>query len=205
MRTLNSLFQELGISKVKLAKYLGVSRQMVYNYLESSDVKKLPKDKKILIYKLLDINDKTNLDDLELNTDYLVAVENRLAQGMKNNSDEVDTYLDMTGLDHDYQVLLSDMTNIIKEKLQDDSEKNKKAKINYHTFLYLYHMIQSLDNAPELRYLFGYMSKSMGFTDPDEYAFDEEKQFILETILYTALTLYYSGGSSKSKLKVNHD
>ena len=34
MRQLNELFQELGISKVRLAKYLGVSRQMVYNYLE---------------------------------------------------------------------------------------------------------------------------------------------------------------------------
>ena len=30
MNTLNKLLQDLGISKVKLAKYLGVSRQMVY-------------------------------------------------------------------------------------------------------------------------------------------------------------------------------
>ena len=35
MDKLNDLLQELGISKVKLAKYLGVSRQMVYNYLDS--------------------------------------------------------------------------------------------------------------------------------------------------------------------------
>ena len=34
MQNLNELLQELGISKVRLAKYLGVSRQMVYNYLE---------------------------------------------------------------------------------------------------------------------------------------------------------------------------
>ena len=33
MDRLNELLQELGLSKVKLAKYLGVSRQMVYNYL----------------------------------------------------------------------------------------------------------------------------------------------------------------------------
>ena len=31
MDRLNELLQELGLSKVKLAKYLGVSRQMVYN------------------------------------------------------------------------------------------------------------------------------------------------------------------------------
>ena len=32
MKNLKNLFTELGISKVRLAKYLGVSRQMLYNY-----------------------------------------------------------------------------------------------------------------------------------------------------------------------------
>ena len=41
MDVLNELFQELGISKVRLAKYLGVSRQMVYNYLELKDINHL--------------------------------------------------------------------------------------------------------------------------------------------------------------------
>ena len=47
MDVLNELFQELGISKVRLAKYLGVSRQMVYNYLELKDINKWPKEKKV--------------------------------------------------------------------------------------------------------------------------------------------------------------
>ena len=34
MKELNELLGQIGISKVKLAKYLGVSRQMIYNYLE---------------------------------------------------------------------------------------------------------------------------------------------------------------------------
>ena len=33
MKELNNILSEIGISKVKLAKYLGVSRQMLYNYL----------------------------------------------------------------------------------------------------------------------------------------------------------------------------
>lgn len=33
MKKLNDILNELGISKVRLAKYLGVSRQMLYNYL----------------------------------------------------------------------------------------------------------------------------------------------------------------------------
>ena len=32
MEELNKVLSELGISKVRLAKYLGVSRQMLYNY-----------------------------------------------------------------------------------------------------------------------------------------------------------------------------
>ena len=43
MNSLNELLQELGISKVRLAKYLNVSRQMVYNYLELDDLNKWPK------------------------------------------------------------------------------------------------------------------------------------------------------------------
>ena len=47
MQNLNELLQELGISKVKLAKYLGVSRQMIYNYLELENLNKWPKEKKL--------------------------------------------------------------------------------------------------------------------------------------------------------------
>lgn len=42
MKYLNDILQELGISKVRLAKYLGVSRQMVYNYLELPNLSKWP-------------------------------------------------------------------------------------------------------------------------------------------------------------------
>ena len=61
MKKLKDLMQELGISKVRLAKYLGVSRQMVYNYLEIDDISKWPKEKKILLLKLLDIDDNNHL------------------------------------------------------------------------------------------------------------------------------------------------
>ena len=47
MDKLNEILQEVGISKVKLAKYLGVSRQMIYNYLEMNDISRWPKDKKM--------------------------------------------------------------------------------------------------------------------------------------------------------------
>ena len=47
MKKLNEILSEIGISKVKLAKYLKVSRQMVYNYLEMDDVNLLTLEKKM--------------------------------------------------------------------------------------------------------------------------------------------------------------
>ena len=50
MKLLEELLKELGVSKVKLAKYLGVSRQMVYNYLEMKSIDEWPKDKKLKLF-----------------------------------------------------------------------------------------------------------------------------------------------------------
>lgn len=198
MRQLNELFQELGISKVRLAKYLGVSRQMVYNYLELNDINKWPKEKKLLLFKLLDINDAKAIADIEVTTDYLMSVEGRLNQGVKS-SQELESGFNFKGLNKESQVLLSDITYLLKEKLSD--EKNDE---NYYAILYLYHLLQSIDNVPEIKYIFGYMSKTTGFTNPEEYKFQEDKQFIFEGILYSALTLYNNGGASRSKLAESH-
>ena len=199
MCKLNDLFQELGISKVRLAKYLGVSRQMVYNYLELDDINKWPKEKKLLLFKLLDVSDASEIDDIEVTTDYLMNVEGRLNQGVKSTA-EIESQFDFKGLNKESQVLLSDITYLLKEKLIDDNMKDE----NYYAILYLYHLLQSLDNVPEIKYIFGYMSKTTGFTNPEEYKFQEDKQFIFEGILYSALTLYNNGGASRSKLAESH-
>ncbi len=198
MRKLNDLFQELGISKVRLAKYLGVSRQMVYNYLELNDINKWPKEKKLLLFKLLDITDSKDIEDINVSTDYLMSVESRLNQGVKSTSD-IEGQFDFKGLNRESQILLSDITYLLKEKLSNDNKDE-----NYYAILYLYHLLQSLDNVPEIKYIFGYMSKTTGFTNPEEYKFQEDKQFIFEGILYSALTLYNNGGASRSKLTESH-
>jgi len=201
MNSLNELLQELGISKVRLAKYLNVSRQMVYNYLELEDINKWPKEKKILLLKLLDIEDgdEGTISGIKITTDYLMAVENRLNQGVKNSSD-MENYFDMKGLEKEEQTLIADITYLLKEKLLDENKKEE----NFHAINYLYHMLQSMDNVPEIKYILGYMSKTTGFISPDEFVFDEEHQFIFEGILYSALTLYNNGGASRSKLSESH-
>ena len=185
----------------KLAKYIKVSKKMIYNYLELDDINKWPKEKKILLYKLLDITDDSDqaLDKIVVTTDYLMSVENRLNQGMKNSND-LDNYLDLKNLNKESQVLLTDIINLLKEKLSDEERREE----NYYALLYLFHMLQSMSNVPEIKYIFGYMSKITGFTKPDEFKFNEDKQFIFEGILYSALTLYNNGGASRSKLAESH-
>ena len=78
MDKLNELLKELGISKVNLAKFLGVSRQMIYNYLELDDINKWPKDKKIMLFNLLEIKSSDEIDKIKIDTDYMLGVEARL-------------------------------------------------------------------------------------------------------------------------------
>ena len=88
MDELNNLLHELGISKVKLAKFLGVSRQMIYNYLELDDVNKWPKDKKVLLFNLLGIKSYDEMKKIKVDTDYIMDVEIRLnsINERKNNT-----------------------------------------------------------------------------------------------------------------------
>ena len=65
MDRLNEILKELGISKVKLAKFLGVSRQMIYNYLELDNINKWPKDKKMKLFSLLDIKEAKEIYDIK--------------------------------------------------------------------------------------------------------------------------------------------
>ena len=198
MSEIKELLNNLGISKVKLAKYLGVSRQMVYNYLELDSIDKWPKDKRILLYKLLNIDDGSNetIRNIKVNTDYMEDIENKLNCSNKHLLD----YIDTKGLNKKTATLLSDFTFLIKEKLTESNNEE-----NYYVIKYLYNLLQSIDNVEDFKYLLGYVSKVTGFTKPNEFAFDEDKQFMFEGIIHSAFTLYNSGGASKSKVIVSRD
>ena len=111
MSKISELLQELGISKVKLAKYLGVSRQMVYNYLELDSINKWPKEKKILLFKLLDINDGDDktINSINVTTDYLMDVESRLTSGVKSTPG-FDNYFNISDLKPEQQNLITNIT-----------------------------------------------------------------------------------------------
>ena len=198
MKELNELLSEIGISKVKLAKYLGVSRQMIYNYLELDSLSKWPQEKRILLLKLLDIEDGSDkaIKNIKVTSEYLENVEARLNQNVRDMNSQAFNYKNLT---REEQELLNDLVFLIKEKFTEE-----KTKDTYYTFLYLYHVLQSLDNVPEIKYIFAYLSKKTGFTNPMEFKFNETRQFILESIIFTAFNLYNNGGASKSKLAESH-
>ncbi|MBR1717796.1 MAG: hypothetical protein IJ715_00835 [Bacilli bacterium] len=203
MDRLNEILHELGISKVKLAKFLGVSRQMIYNYLELDDINKWPKDKKVLLLNLLDIKSPEEIDNIKVNTDYILNVEAKLNSLVETNTiANVDTKDLFNGLDKERKDLLDNIISIMKEDLDDDTSGTELIK-----YKYLLNYLQAMETAPELKYILAYMAKTTGFVKPLEFAFNEEEQFIFESILFSAMTLYNSGGKSmisKSKLIESH-
>jgi hypothetical protein len=198
MKELTTLLSELGISKVRLAKYLGVSRQMLYNYLALGDISKWPKEKTAKLLSLLNVDKIENLKDKEITGEYIIEVENRLNEGVKDSNDK-DYSTDLKGFNKKEQELIYDIISLLKEKLVDD-----KNKVSYNTYVYLYNFLNAMENTDELRYVLAYFSKSLGFTPPMEFVFNEDKQFIFESILFSAMTLYNGGGASRAKLESSH-
>ncbi len=198
MDKLKEMLNELGISKVRLAKYLGVSRQMLYNYLATPSLKDWPKEKAVKLLSLLDIKGEEDLDSIIVDGEYIIAVEGRLNEGVKDSSNR-EVLADLKGFNKKEQELLSDIINILKERLSED-----KTKDTYNAYRYLYHYLQSMESNKELKYMLAYMSKSLGFTDPMEFVFHEDQQFIFESIMFSAFTLYNNGGASRAKLSESH-
>ena len=198
MKELNVVLTELGISKVRLAKYLGVSRQMLYNYLAIDDLNNWPKEKAAKLLSLLNIESIKDLNNLKINGEYIIEVENRLNEGLKDSPNK-EVIADLKGFNKKEQDLLSSIITLLKEKLAND-----KTKDTYNSYLYLQHFLQSMDTNEELKFILAYMSKSLGFVDPMEFNFNKDRQFIFESILFSAMTLYNNGGASKNKLGESH-
>lgn len=198
MKELNRLLNELGISKVRLAKYLGVSRQMLYNYLALDSLENWPKEKAVRLLGLLEVKDEQEFANIIVTGEYILQVEARLNDGVKDCSNK-EVLANLRGFNKKEQELLTDIINLLKEKLADDKTKN-----TFYSYTYLYHFLQSMETTDELKYILGYMSKSLGFADPMEFVFDRDKQFIFESIMFSAMTLYNNGGASKTRLSESH-
>ena len=102
---INLILKKTNISKVNLAKYLGVSRQMVYNYLDSDDLNKMPAEKCQLLFKLLEVNTCEEIVKKELTDEYLQSVSNKIFN-YKKNASKKDEVIDLSGLKKEERFLL---------------------------------------------------------------------------------------------------
>ena len=202
MNRLNDILHELGISKVKLAKFLGVSRQMIYNYLELDDINKWPKDKKVLLLNLLGVKSPEEIDSIKVDTDYIISVESRINSLFESANKVVSISSDSVfkDLGKKEAELMRNIIDIMHEDLED--EKDFEA---YNTYKYLHMFLQTMKASKELRYILAYMAKASGSVKHTEFAFDEEDQYTFESILFSAMTLYNNKNSvSKTKIVESH-
>jgi hypothetical protein len=194
MSKISDVLSLLGVSKVRLAKYLGVSRQMLYNYLACENLEEWPSEKATRLMQLLEVKSEKDLDDLVVDGDYIIKVDTKLNEGVKvalsNNS-----LGDLKGFNRKEVEILTDLTTLLKDRLKDD-----KTKDTFNTYVYLYHFLQSMETNKELKYLLAFVSKLTGFTKPREFLFNQEQQIIFESIMYSGFTFYNNGGASKSKV-----
>jgi len=202
MENLNNILRELGISKVKLAKCLGVSRQMIYNYLELDDINKWPKDKKVILLNILGVKSADEIAKIKVDTDYIMDVETRINSLFENTnkSDVTDSNAIFNGLGKKQKELLHSLVDELKDYLDD--EKDEQA---YSSMLYLYHYLQAMKSSKEFSYILAYVSKISGFTKPNEFVYNEEEQFTFESIQFSAMKLYQNRHStSKTRIVETH-
>ena len=195
---INLILKKANISKVNLAKYLGVSRQMVYNYLDSDDLNKMPAEKSGLLFNLLEVNNCDEILKKEITDEYLQSVSNKIFNSCKTSTKK-EELIEVSGLKKEEKELISDIVFILKEMLNED-----KTKDSFNVITYYYHFLQALPSMKELKYILGYVAKNCSYIKPDTYDFDPEQQFIFESIMFSAMTLYSNGGASKTKLAESH-
>ena len=196
----NQILKQANISKVNLAKYLGVSRQMIYNYFDGDDLSKLPNDKCQLLYELLDVKSSEEILNIKLDNEYLQKVSNKMFSTKKNTSNKEEV-IELSGLDKEEVNLISDISLMLKNIILDNKSREGEA---IETVRYVYNFIQNLSTNKELKYVLGYFSKNFGYTDPNKFVFDENNQYVFESIMYSAMTLYSNGGASRSRLTESH-
>lgn len=194
---INLILKDANVSKVNLAKYLGVSRQMVYNYLDGEDLSKVPSDKCQLLFNLLDVDSEKELLNTTITDEYINRVSSKIFVSTKQENKK-NELIDFTGLKKEEQAVISDIVFVLKEILNEDKT------VSEDTLKYVYQFVQSLSTNKEVKYILEYLSKASGFTDPLHFTYDEDKQYIFESIMFSAMTLYNNGGASKSRLVDSH-
>ena len=138
--------------------------------------------------------------DINITNDYLQRVGSKIFDTKKSTPKKEES-IDLAGLKKDEIMLIGEISQMLKNILIENKGREGEA---YTTVEYVHHFIENLSTTKELKYILGYFSKNFGYTDPNKFAFDENNQYILESIMYSAMTLYSNGGASRTKLTESH-
>ena len=193
MKRISKIINEIGISKVKLAKYLGVSRQMVYNYLEMDDINDLPLEKKMKLFTLLNISSIDEIDDIKIDNEFIKNATNIINSEVDDNVSKGS--ISFSELNSKDSEILNNIVLLLKDRLIDDDTDESRNILKY-----LSYFVQAIDNTPEIKYILGYIAKTNGFVPANEYLFDEEQQFKFESLFYSAMILYSNNQVSTERL-----
>ncbi len=192
------IINEASISKVSIAKYLGVSRQMLYNYLALDSISELPKDKQNKLLILFGVENEDELKKIKVDDNYISLLEARINEGIIDIFNK-ESISDLKGLNKKEQTILTDIFTLLKDRLLEN-----KSDEEYTTLKYLYMYLQNMEQMEELKYILAYMAKTNAQVPVLEYNYNEEKQYIFEGILFSAMTLYTNGSASRSKVAESH-
>ena len=198
MKEASRIINEANISKVSVAKFLGVSRQMLYNYLALEKMEDLPKDKQTKLFMLFGVEKEEELSKIKVDDNYISLLEARINEGILDTFNK-ESISDLTGLNKKEQTILTDIFTLLKDKLLNDHDE-----IEYNTLRYLLMYLQNMEQMDELRYILAYMAKSTAQIPVFEYIYDEDKQYIFEGIFYSAETLFTNGNASRNKVAESH-
>ncbi len=187
IRKILLLIDKLNISKVALATYLNVSRQMVYNYLSMNSLDEWPLDKKIKMLDLFNVDSTIELVDLEIDSKLYEIVNAKLKSVNQN------------ALQLKYNKLDAKSKRIVEDVINLCDVKETKEDLNTLLTLIEFSMISE-----DYKYLITYLSKVFKKVEADTFGKDVERQMSFEGILFSAFNLFNSGKFSKEKTKKVH-
>ena len=122
----NLILKKANISKVNLSKYLGVSRQMVYNYFDGDDLSKLPNEKCQLLFNLLDVTSEKEILDINITNDYLQRVGSKIFD-TKKSTQKKEEAIDLAGLKKDEIMLIGEISQSLRIYLLRKKVEKGKA------------------------------------------------------------------------------
>lgn len=192
MNDLLKIIDSLNITKVALASYLGVSRQMVYNYLSLDSIDEWPIDKRIKILDLFDVQNSQEIKDIKIDSEMYLRIQDTL-QATEQQQKASLSNLNITSLDS--QLLVSDIIKLLE---MNDPLLNNHLKI-------MLTLIESSQLNTQYAFLIEFIGKLLGKVEVNDFAYNTDEQTAYEAILYSALQLYKSQNYSKTKIKQLHE